>query len=412
MEDEFSKFKRSTDADPYASYKRSATPTEEPGWFQPGSRSDSLVRGFSNAATFGFGDEIQAGLRSMVPGSQSYKQLRDEQRAANEAATAAHPGYNLAGTIAGALPQGIQAARGAAMAAPGLVRGALGAAKVGAKQGAIQGVGATESITDPAQVAKDVAANAALTGVSSGVAVPAAAAVTKFGAPVLKYLKDAATNKTAAATAQALTDGVPAAVAPSVAPMQTAGAALVDKFSLPSVGALLGAAEVNIMGNNNGQRPDWVADPYSAAVDTAIGAGAGAAAGMGLRYGGRMAANIGGDALQAVKPVIKNSFNSVQQGVDNLVTTGSNNGVPKQSFSKLNQWFKAGKSSANPTVQQATQQVEQAVANGGEDAARKAAMEASKSTTGRAVSNTDSPVNKGGSDPNDLDEFFRQLRGG
>ena len=78
-------------------------PKEEPGWFMPGSKSEAVVRGFSNAATLGFGDEIQAGIRSIF-GQGDYSTLRDEQRAANKAAQEANPGSYLAGSAAAIAP--------------------------------------------------------------------------------------------------------------------------------------------------------------------------------------------------------------------------------------------------------------------------------------------------------------------
>lgn len=76
---------------------------EEPGWFEPGSKSEAVVRGFSQAATMGFGDEIQAGVRSLL-GQGDYSQLRDQERAANVAAAEANPGSSLAGTALAIAP--------------------------------------------------------------------------------------------------------------------------------------------------------------------------------------------------------------------------------------------------------------------------------------------------------------------
>lgn len=77
---------------------------EEPGWFEPGSKSEAALRGFSQGATLGFGDEIQALVRS-VGSDKSYSQLRDEERNANDAAAKANSGSYLAGNVAASLPQ-------------------------------------------------------------------------------------------------------------------------------------------------------------------------------------------------------------------------------------------------------------------------------------------------------------------
>jgi len=386
MEDQFSQYKRSDNTDSFAAYKRPEVTPEEPGWFQPGSRSESLTRGFSNAATFGMGDEASAAIRSLM-GAGKYKELRDQERAANENAAETHPGYNLAGNIVGAIPQGLQAVRSGLLQGPTLLKQALGAGKAGLAMGAAQGVGATKDITDIPQVAKDVAAHSVINGAINAGAVPLAAVATKFGTPVANYLKTAASKtpatQTADQTAKVLTEGKPSTIQPVI---QTAGSVLADKFSLPVIGGLLGAGGVNIFGDSTGKKPDWSTDPYSAAGETALAAGQGALAGAGLKYGSRMAKNIAGDVYEsAVKPAVK----GLQQGVDNLVTTGETAGP----FSKLGQWMKAGQSSPNPVVQQAAAEIDQTVANSATpDATRQAAMTAQSSPVGRAATNSDSPL--------------------
>jgi len=390
---------------------------EGPGWFQPGSRSDAAVRGFSNAATFGFGDEAQAFLRSLS-GQGSYKDLRDQERAANEAAaTGPHSGYNLAGNVVGAIPQGLQAVRSGILQGPGLIKNALGAGKAGAAMGAVQGAGATEDITNLPQVIKDVGANATLGAASNAVAVPAAAAITKFGKPIAQYLKGAATDKTAAATAQALKD-TPVVAAPVV---QSAGAALANKLSLPAVGAVLNAGRVNI-GDN---KPDWSTDPWSAAGETAIAAGTGALAGAGLKYGTRLAGNLATDAYQGIKPIAQAAGKTLSQTAENFVQSGTAGGETFASdsaarkllnspFGTLKGYLQTGKASPNASVKQAAQQIEQTVANAGGDAtaSRQAAMAAQGTPEGRAVTNSDSVVHEieHESGPESLDEYFKKLR--
>ena len=77
---------------------------EEPGWFMPGSKSEAAVRGFSQGATLGFGDELQALIRKAANWDTPVAQLRDEQRAANDASAKANPGVYMASEIAGSLP--------------------------------------------------------------------------------------------------------------------------------------------------------------------------------------------------------------------------------------------------------------------------------------------------------------------
>jgi hypothetical protein len=77
---------------------------EAPGWFMPGSKSEAAVRGFSQGATLGFGDELQALVRKAANWDTPVAQLRDEQRAANDAAAKANPGIYMASEVAGSLP--------------------------------------------------------------------------------------------------------------------------------------------------------------------------------------------------------------------------------------------------------------------------------------------------------------------
>ena len=101
---------------------------EAPGWFQPGSKSEAVVRGLSQGATLGFGDELQALLRKTANWDRPVSELRDEQRAANDASRAANPAIYTASEIAGSLPS-IAAGTGAAKAAGLAPRAAQAAAQ-------------------------------------------------------------------------------------------------------------------------------------------------------------------------------------------------------------------------------------------------------------------------------------------
>lgn len=119
-------------------------PAAAPGWFEPGSKSDAVTRGFSQMATLGFGDESQAALRAFLdsnknPGESyvdAYRRLRDEDRTNNSNAQQANPGSYLAG--------------GAIAAAPTLLATAPKIATLGsfnAIQGALAGAGNSDSST-------------------------------------------------------------------------------------------------------------------------------------------------------------------------------------------------------------------------------------------------------------------------
>ena len=118
--------------DPIAGFKPKAKQSE-PGWFEPGSKSEAAVRGFSQGATLGFGDEIQAGIRAGVdkitgssdkPFTEQYAQYRDEERGANKAASEANSGSYLAGNVVGAAPSAIVATPASAGVAPMAAAGA------------------------------------------------------------------------------------------------------------------------------------------------------------------------------------------------------------------------------------------------------------------------------------------------
>jgi len=154
--------------------KADPAPKEEPGWFQPGSKSEALVRGFSQGATLGFGDEIQALVRS-IGTPRSYEEVRDEERNANAAAASTNPGTYLAGNVAAALPGGLAVTglkAGAKAAVPSLTAsipakvGIVQTAKRGAALGAAQGLGSGEG-----SVGEQALSTAA--GAGLGAAVPA-----------------------------------------------------------------------------------------------------------------------------------------------------------------------------------------------------------------------------------------------
>ena len=140
-----------------------AAPAEEPGYFMPGSKTEALARGFSQGATLGFGDEIQAGIRRLggltgiTDETRTYDQLRDEERGSNAAAAQANPGSYLAGNVAAALPSG----------AYGLGKTAAMSALKSGGIGAVQGLG-TSNAEDVGGMAADAAKGAAIQGATAG----------------------------------------------------------------------------------------------------------------------------------------------------------------------------------------------------------------------------------------------------
>ena len=121
--------------------------------------------------TFGFSDEIEAMIRSMVPGGPDYNVARDKIRQEINDYRAANPGKAMTMEIAGSL------ATNALAGLYGKARGLISAskevpslpkvAKIGAAEGALYGLGTSESETLAGQ-ATDTA-----TGMLIGGAVPA-----------------------------------------------------------------------------------------------------------------------------------------------------------------------------------------------------------------------------------------------
>ena len=144
----------------------------KPEWFMPGSKSEAALRGLINAATLGFGDEIQAGIRAPFK-DESYVQLRDEERQKETDAIKTNPGSYLAGAIVPSIMQGGNVANVARTASSTLIPRAapvLSGVGTGALYGGLAGAGNSNS-TNVTDVALDTvkgagvgAASGALTG--------------------------------------------------------------------------------------------------------------------------------------------------------------------------------------------------------------------------------------------------------
>ena len=133
---------------------KSAPQDDEPGWFQPGSQSDALVRGLANGATLGTGKYIGGAVNGLVngdPNKSTWQNIKDAvngEVGANKSASDANPYTYGAGNLVGGLP--IALASGGAGAAP--EAGATGV------MAAAQKVAALKSV--PAQMAKNAATGA------------------------------------------------------------------------------------------------------------------------------------------------------------------------------------------------------------------------------------------------------------
>lgn len=219
-----------------------------PGWFEPGSKSEAAVRGFSSLGTLGFGDEASAAVRSLTTG-QSYKSLRDEQRAANEAAYQANPGSYAAGGALAIVPT-------LAAAAPKFVASTLGgkalqAATTGAGIGGVSGAGNSEADSLEG-VAADAVEGAGLGAATGG----ALATVPTIAGPVSRFAAKRAANFAAGALSPSGQVGF-ATVSPAALMHLGAASALATKtgrnFSNRVVGSLerLGTKPSNLLTYDN-----------------------------------------------------------------------------------------------------------------------------------------------------------------
>jgi hypothetical protein len=190
-------------------------------------RLDATLRGAAQGATFNFADEI-AGAHAAapkIPGTDmdipelvgpipartlagaarvginamrgeptpEYDKARDEFRAADEAAKAAHPYYHGAGELAGAIPAmaatpELGAARALAPTAGRLAKfgaGALDAATTGGIYGGVSGAGeGTDAGSRALESAKGIVSGIVGGGIAHGASEIARAAYERFGKPV------------------------------------------------------------------------------------------------------------------------------------------------------------------------------------------------------------------------------------
>lgn len=123
---------------PETSIPKMSEPEEETG------KLESLLRGMEQGATFGFGDEINAGLESAFT-NKSYLDAREESRAAFDKAQADNPYTSLAGNLAGGL----------AVPLPGATEASVGRmALLGAGGGALAGLGTSEADLTKGEIGK------------------------------------------------------------------------------------------------------------------------------------------------------------------------------------------------------------------------------------------------------------------
>ena len=129
-----------------------------------------LGRTFAQGLTFGFADEIEAGVRAVVPeslGGRKYKEIRDELRKKLNQYKEENPTAALTAEVAGAfLPTVVALVSSGGTAAPALAPTLLRMGKIGAVEGGVYGLGASEE--------KDITGMAIDTGMGAATGAVAA----------------------------------------------------------------------------------------------------------------------------------------------------------------------------------------------------------------------------------------------
>lgn len=150
---------KEADDEPSKKSTKASTPPPAPGFLEPGSRSDALLRGFSNAATFGLAPRISAGANALFGNGDFGANLRQYLQA-NKEASQAHPGLYATGAAAPTVLQAI-ATGGGSLGRQALTQGAMGTANA---------IGSSENTG--ASLAKDALIGGATSGAVA--ALPAA----------------------------------------------------------------------------------------------------------------------------------------------------------------------------------------------------------------------------------------------
>jgi len=314
---------------------------DEPGWFMPGSKSEAAVRGFSQAATMGFGDELQAYLRGVAKEgkySDNVQKLKEEERTANANAAQANPMSYIAGGVVGAAPQALNigaVARNASTMTGSKLLGAAGGAGAGGTYGAVQGAGQAETMSDvPSEMLKQGAVGAAtgaLQGSLAGQATPKTVPPRAPGKETLgKEIVDAALDK---------------------------GKEFMKGSAARHVPGWLGAASGGAAGYSSGD------DPYSKIANTAVGAATGFAVGEAT------------SKAPSISKVAQSKYGSA---------------AAVEPFKRISDYISQTRNATNPEVQAIAREAQ--AMSGNDDDKRKAAMGMQASPTGRAVTNSNSPV--------------------
>lgn len=305
---------------PQASYDASPRETGLLDKFASGGKLASAMLGATQGMTLGFGDEIGAGVQSLVSGTK-YKDELAKRRAQIEENKGANPGTYRAAEFAGAAPAFLAGGAG-----PSIGRAALGTAAVGGASGLGNAEGSAE----------EQARQAALGAIVGGAAGGAGRALTSGGQSVINKFGGGA---------------------------ERAAKALIDRLGLTQ-GQVSNVAG-NIAGNASGASRALPAVGSAGASDATKRLGAGAASATGtLALGGsaRDAALAGiGGAIAG--PSIMGKV--VQKGAQRIgsaaVNAATNRGTVNVTTQAL---LEMSRPQAKKAVAAGNAQIEEAVANG------------------------------------------------
>ena len=378
--------------------------SDEPGWFEPGSKSEAAIRGFSQAATMRFGDEIQAYLRAIpdIGSKEGYfataNRLKQEERGANSTAANTNPGSYLAGSVAGALPQAANIASVARTAAP--IAGSVAAGRAaaaggaGAVYGAAQGAGNANTMSEvPGEMAQGAAIGGAVNA-AIPVAGAALSAAGRYGTKAVQGATKANEALPPGITRNSVGNLVNEAgevvnrLGKKIAGPEWAN---VDKGSSLKTGSAIAQGAAPSLGGLAGYfSGPGSNDPAQSIADKLGNAAKGAAVG----WGASKAAPIVGAAVGG----LKSAGQAMLRGGGNVFsselgqTAASAGATAASPFGRITDYLTQAEGATNPEVQQAAEQAQQIVDEGDEAKKRKAAMALSADPTGRAVGNSTSPV--------------------
>ena len=382
MSEDFSKYEVNA-PDDFSQYESTSKP-EVPYW-------ETALRNFSDAATFGQGNRIQAALRAPFESgnfSDAYNRLRKEELARTQTANEANPKTALAGTIAGSLPQGLSMARGAVLAGLGKVGTTqtaaqiVGGAQTGAKLGVLNAPGAVQDYTQPVS---DTAIQAATPLVTNTIAGGAGPVVAKLGGYALSKVIPQVES----------TLGGSGSTTKMIRGTESETSKILKQATAGKLGALVGGG----MGGTGNLKAvtgpvDWSSDPMGALGSTALAAGAGAALGV----GGKVALGMGKDALnKGVIPAAK----AIGQGTENIV----NQGEKEPMFSTIDK-FLHGTSQGSKELTVTGPIPPQGTEGADATTQRQAAMAEQSTSEGRASTNSTAPQNK----TNSLQQYFKDIQ--